>query len=157
MSLVYYVYYSHSGDVTPLRLFALCRIIGRATWPVFLGQKWSICCWRRNEREGRIRMNSAGGAEEKWTSARRFMGDRNSWWPWRVHYFERCPNEERHRLTTVHHSRLVGHLRSSSATCIVWWVVENSLQSGASGCVKCFVKCFLKVPFTYASSKAAAV
>ena len=73
------------------------------------------------EREGRIRMNSAGGAEEKWTSARRFMGDRNSWWPWRVHYFERCPNEERHRLTTVHHSRLVGHLRSSSA--IVWWVV----------------------------------
>ena len=44
MSLVYYVYYSHSGDVTPAGLSALYCIIGRATLPVFLGQNWSICC-----------------------------------------------------------------------------------------------------------------
>ena len=35
MSLVYYVYSSHSGDVTRTGLHALCCTIGRATRPVF--------------------------------------------------------------------------------------------------------------------------
>ena len=60
MSLVYYVYYGHSGDVTPLRLTALYRIIGRPTRPVFRGQRTVPSAAEEGMGEGR--MNSA--AEE---------------------------------------------------------------------------------------------